>query len=73
MQLITFLCVSPWLILAPIIVAQYIYATIGLVVLAKRETPTKNYVIWNIVILVVFFVGCTVFLIYNAAKPKPKE
>lgn len=63
---------SVWIILAPLIAAQYILATVGLVVLSRRDIPTKNYVIWNLVILLVFFVGTILFLIYNRVNPRPK-
>ena len=58
-----------WIILGPIIAAQYLFACIALVVLAKRNCNTKSYVLWNIFILAAFFIGSAVFLIYNKLKP----
>lgn len=64
----TLFAFSVWLIIAPIIAAQYVYATVGLIILSKRELPAKQYALWNIFILLVFFIGCTMFLIYNKVK-----
>ena len=64
----TLFAFSVWLIIAPIIAAQYVYSTIGHIVLTKRELPAKQYVQRNNLILLVFFIGCTVFLIYNKVK-----
>lgn len=64
---------SVWIILAPLIAAQYILATVGLIMLSHRDIPTKNYVIWNLVILLVFFVGTITFLIYDRIRPRPKN
>ncbi len=65
--------VSVWVFVAPIVAAQYILAVAGLIVLSRRDTPLKNYVIWNIVILLAFFAGSIIFLIYNKIRPRPKK
>lgn len=67
------LLVDSWVIAAPIIAAQYVLAVIGLIVLSKRDTSTKAYVLWNIFILLVFFLGSIAFLIYNKARPRKKK
>ena len=61
-----------WIILGPVIAAQYLLACITLIVLSKRNCTTKSYVLWNIFILAVFFVGSIVFLVYNAIKPRDR-
>lgn len=67
------LSVGVWVIVAPLIAAQYILAVGGLIALSRRELAKKSYVIWNIVILLVFFAGSAVFLIYNKICPNPKK
>lgn len=67
------LSVSVWVIVAPLIAAQYILAVVGLIALSRRELAKKSYVIWNIVILLVFFAGSIAFLIYNKICPNPKK
>ncbi len=67
------LSVSAWVIAAPLVAAQYILAVVGLIALSRRDIPVKNYVIWNIVILLVFFAGSIAFLIYNKIRPRPKK
>lgn len=63
------LSVSKLLIVAPIIIAQYALAIAGLILLAKREPSKTEYLIWNLVIVLVFFVGSITFFIYNAVRP----
>ncbi|WP_251617932.1 hypothetical protein [Pumilibacter muris] len=67
------LSVGVWVIVAPLIAAQYILAVVGLIALSRRELAKKSYVIWNIVILLVFFAGSIAFLIYNKIRPRPKK
>ena len=67
------LSVGVWVIVAPLIAAQYILAVVGLIALSRRELAKKSYVIWNIVILLVFFAGSIAFLIYNKISPRPKK
>ena len=67
------LSVGVWVIVAPLIAAQYILAVVGLIALSRRELAKKSYVIWNIVILLVFFAGSAVLLIYNKICPNPKK
>ena len=67
------LSVGVWVIVAPLIAAQYILAVVGLIALSRRELAKKSYVIWNIVILLVFFAGSIAFMIYNKIRPRPKK
>lgn len=64
---------SVWIILAPIIAAQYLLAAITLFILNKRNLPLKSYIIWNIVILFVIFAGSIAFLICSAVSPSKKQ
>ncbi len=64
---------SVWTVLAPILAAQYILTVAGLIVLSRRDVPVKTYVLWNVFILLVFFIGSITFLIYNKVKPLPKK
>lgn len=66
------LCVSVWVALAPAIAAQYALAMIGLIALSRRDMSGAAYVVWNIVILLVFFAGSIAFLVYNRVRPRPK-
>lgn len=63
---------SIWIVLAPVLAAQYCLAVAGLIVLSRRQLSVRAYIIWNIVILLVFFAGSIAFLIYNAVCPAPK-
>ena len=64
--------VNPWVIIVPIIAAQYILALVAFVFLSKRAPNTKDFVLWNIFILLVFFVGSITFFIYNRVRPLNK-
>ena len=64
---------SVWTVLAPILAAQYILTVAGLIVLSRRDVSVKTYVLWNVFILLVFFIGSITFLIYNKVKPLPKK
>lgn len=50
--------------LVALIAVQYAFATFCLMKLARLDLPRKNYVLWNLFILLVFIIGGTVFLIY---------
>lgn len=50
--------------LVAVIAAQYAFATFCLMKLATIDLPRKNYALWNVFILLVFFIGGIVFLIY---------
>lgn len=66
------LAVSKFIIIVPIVIAQYLLAIVGLIFLARREPPKGEYIAWNIVIVLVFFVGSISFFIYNAVRPPKK-
>lgn len=57
-------------IILPIVLAQYIYATFALVRLARARLSALSYTLWNLFIVLVFFIGSTAFLIYDAKKKK---
>ena len=50
--------------LVTIIALQYTFATLCLMKLARLDLPRKKYVLWNLFILLVFFIGGIVFLVY---------
>ncbi|MCH5350731.1 MAG: hypothetical protein J1F39_02025 [Clostridiales bacterium] len=50
--------------LVVVIAAQYGFATFCLMKLATIDLPRKNYALWNVFIILVFFIGGIVFLIY---------
>ncbi len=62
--------VNPVFIILPIVFAQYIYATFALVCLARARLSALSYALWNVFIVLVFFVGSTAFLVYNAKRKK---
>ena len=65
--------ISVWIIIAPILAAQYILAVVGLILLGRRQMPKWQYILWNLCILLVFFVGTIAFLIYNAVHKDNAE
>lgn len=65
--------VNPIFILLPIVLAQYIYATVALVFLARARLSALSYALWNVFIVLVFFIGSTAFLIYDAKRKKKIE
>lgn len=67
-----FLSVAQAYILIPVIavvVLQYAFALFCLTRLAYLDISKKNYILWNVFILVVFFIGGIVFLIYYYKHP----
>lgn len=60
---------KPLLILLPLFFAQYILAVFALTRLALARMG-KKYIVWNIVIMFVFFIGSFVFLGYYYGKRK---
>lgn len=58
--------------LIAIIAAQYAFATFCLMKLATLDLPRKNYVLWNLFILLVFFIGGIVFLVYYSKAKNTK-
>ncbi len=61
-----FLCLSTAVVVSLIIViaVQYAFAVFCLLKLAYLDIPKKQYVLWNVFILLVFFIGDIAFLIY---------
>ncbi len=55
-----------------VVVAQYAFALFCLMKLAYLDISRKNYVLWNLLILVVFFIGGAAFLIYYSKHPELK-
>lgn len=62
--------VDPLVIVLPIVLAQYILATFALVRLARAQLSTGKYILWNIFIMLVFFIGSAVFFIWDAVRKK---
>lgn len=62
-----------FLIGLPIIVAQYGLALFCLTRLAYVQMSKKSYVIWNLFILLIFFIGDIVFLIYYYGYKKKQS
>lgn len=63
---------QPWIlgIVLPIVIVQYAFALFCLLKLAFFEADTKHYVLWNVFILIVFFIGGAVFLVYYYKHPE---
>lgn len=60
---------KPLMIILPLFFAQYILAIFALTRLALARMGRK-YLVWNIVIMLVFFIGSIVFLGYYYGKRK---
>lgn len=52
-------------ILIAVVVLQYAFAIFCLMKLAYLDVTKKEYVLWNLLILLVFFIGGGAFLIYH--------
>ena len=55
------------------VVVQYAYALFCLLKLAYIDIPKKQYVLWNLLILLGVFVGPTIFLVYYYKIGKEKK
>lgn len=55
---------SVWWVILPLFIVQYALAIFSLTRLAFCNISLKQYIIWNLVCLLVFFVGSIVFLTY---------
>lgn len=53
-----------WFVVAPLLLLQYGVAVFCLTRLAYCKLSVRAYVLWNLFILLVFFVGSIVFLVY---------
>lgn len=63
-------------IIVYIVVLQYAFALFCLLKLAYLDLDKKYYVLWNLFILIVFFIGGAVFLAYYFKHPElriPKD
>lgn len=58
-------------IILPLLLVQYVLAIFTLTRLALARLPMRYYVVWNIVVLLVVYVGSIAFLIYYYAHRKP--
>lgn len=57
--------VTKLIIIMAVVLVQYVLAAFSLGKLAYCDFKTKKYVVWNLFILLVFFVGSITFLIYR--------
>ena len=64
--------VKPLAVILPVFLVQYAVAVFALTRLALCGFPAKKYVLWNISIVLAFFVGPTAFLIRYYLKYKPE-
>ena len=53
-----------------VVVLQYAFALFCLMKLAYLDISRKNYILWNVFILLVFFIGGAVFLVYYYKHPE---
>lgn len=60
------------IILIAVIILQYAFATFCLLKLAYLDIDKKQYILWNLFILIVFFIGGTVFLVYYFKHPEKR-
>lgn len=63
------LAVSVWVILAPLLAAQYLLAVLALYLLYKRPMYKGARAAWNVVILLVFFLGGIAYIVYHVTHP----
>ncbi len=60
-------------IIIVVVAAQYALALFCLLKLAYLDIPKKQYVLWNLLILIVFFIGAAVFLVYYSKVKDTKK
>ncbi|MDE7106949.1 MAG: hypothetical protein K2O39_01355 [Clostridiales bacterium] len=58
-----------FIIIAAVLV-QYAFAVFCLLKLAYMDFDKKRYILWNLLILIVFYIGCVVFLVYYSKHPE---
>ena len=61
------------IIIIVIVAVQYALALFCLLKLAYLDIPKKQYVLWNLLILLVFFIGAAVFLVYYSKVKDTKR
>ena len=59
-------------ILISVIVVQYAFALFFLLKLSYFDLPKTHYILWNLCILVVFFIGGAAFLVYYYKHPEKR-
>lgn len=57
-------------IIIAVIVVQYAFALFCLLKLAYLDIDKKYYILWNVFILLAFFIGGAVFLVYYYKRPE---
>lgn len=61
---------NPLVIILPLFLAQYLLAIVALTRLALCRLPMRKYLVWNLVILLAFFVGSIAFFGYYYGRRK---
>ena len=56
-------------IIVAVVALQYAFALFCLLKLAYFDIPKNKYILWNLLILIVFFIGGAVFLVYYYKHP----
>ena len=59
-------------IIIAVVAVQYAFALFCLLKLAYMDFEKKLYILWNLFILIVFFIGGTVFLVYYCKHPEKR-
>lgn len=68
-----FLCaLQPYVVFIIIaaVLLQYAFAVFCLLKLAYMDFDKKKYILWNLLILIVFYIGGVVFLVYYNKHPE---
>ena len=58
------------LIIIAAVLLQYAFAVFCLLKLAYMDFDKKKYILWNLLILIVFYIGGAVFLVYYNKHPE---
>ena len=58
------------LIIIAAVLLQYAFAVFCLLKLAYMDFDKKKYILWNLFILIVFYIGGVVFLVYYNKHPE---